>query len=71
MFVEATPKSEYLRSVKKLVRKHKLKIKVVEKVGQTIKHVLQRSDPYQKNICNLTAVLYVQMIFRSTAGKGE
>ena len=52
MFVEATPKSEYLRNVKKLVTKHKLKIKVVEKAGQTIKQVLQRSDPYQNNTCN-------------------
>ena len=31
MFVEATPKSEYLRNMKKLVTKHKLKIKVDEK----------------------------------------
>ena len=33
------------------MRKYGLKIKVVERVGQTIKKMLQRSDPFQRNIC--------------------
>ena len=36
LFVEATPESEYRRKVEALVKNHELKIKVVERVGQTI-----------------------------------
>ena len=52
LFVEATPDSEYRRKVEALVKKHELKIKVVERVGQTIKSMLQRSDPFQGNLCS-------------------
>ena len=52
IFVEATPKSEYSKNVRKLVQKHKLKIRVVEKAGETVKQILQRSDPFKNNKCN-------------------
>ena len=51
LFVEATPHSEYKSKVEVLVKKHDLKIKIVERVGQTVKHILQRSNPFQNNIC--------------------
>ena len=51
LFVEATPRSEYKEKVEVLVKKYDLKIKVVERVGQTIKKMLQRSDPFRRNIC--------------------
>ena len=52
MFVEATPESTYKNEVQKLVKKHKLKIRVVERAGVTIQRILQRSDPFQRRICN-------------------
>ena len=51
MFVEATNDSNYKKNVEKLVQKHKLCIRVVERAGQTVKQVLQRSDPFQKMKC--------------------
>ena len=51
LFVEATPHSEYKSKVEVLVKKRDLKIKVVERVGQTVKRILQRSNPFQNNIC--------------------
>ena len=52
MFVEATKNSLYKQNVQRLVKKHNLKIRVVERAGQTLKTVLQRSDPFRKNICS-------------------
>ena len=51
MFVEATPNSELKMKMKQLVKKHKMKINIVEKVGETMKTVLQRSDPFGSKIC--------------------
>ena len=51
LFLEPTPKSQLKIQIEKLLRKYKLKIKVVERVGETVKQLLQRSDPFQKNIC--------------------
>ena len=51
MFVEATPNSTYKENVKKLVKKHKLKVRVVERAGETLKSALQKSDPFKKNTC--------------------
>ena len=51
MFVEATPSSELMRRVQRVVRKLKLKIKVVERAGATIKGLLQRSNPYGVRDC--------------------
>ena len=51
MFVESTPRGELRQKVQQLVRKYKMKIKVVERVGTTIKHMIQRSDPFKKRGC--------------------
>ena len=51
MFVEATVDSHYKKNVEKLVQKHKLRVRVVERAGQTVKQVLQRSDPFQRMKC--------------------
>ena len=52
MFVEATPKSELKKEVEKVVRRLQMKIKVVERVGITIKSLLQRSNPFGVKDCN-------------------
>jgi hypothetical protein len=51
MFVEATPKSVLKDKVERLVTKHKLKIKVVERVGTTVQRILQRSNPFPRRHC--------------------
>ena len=42
MFVEATSNSELKMKMKQSVKKHKMKINIVEKVGETMKTVLNR-----------------------------
>jgi hypothetical protein len=37
--------------MKQSAKKHKMKINIVEKVGETMKTVLQRSDPFGSKIC--------------------
>jgi len=51
LFVEPTWKSNLKVQVEKLLKKYHLKIKVVERVGETVKSILQRSDPFRTNIC--------------------
>ena len=51
MFVEATPRSELAKRVRSVVERLKLKIKIVEKAGITIKGLLQRSNPFGVNHC--------------------
>ena len=51
LFVQATPDSDYRKKVEAIVKKHDMKIKVVERVGQTVKSMLQRSNPFQGNLC--------------------
>ena len=69
MFVEATVDSNYKKNVERLVQKHKLRIRVVERAGQTVKQVLQRSDPFQRMKCEKEDS-FVVMIFPLTAGRG-
>ena len=52
MFVEATPGSELKKKVENVIRRVKMKIKVVERVGATIKGLLQRSNPFGITDCN-------------------
>ena len=52
LFVEATPESELKKKVERLVRKHKLKILVVERAGSTTRAVLQKSDPFRHQSCD-------------------
>ena len=51
VFVEATPDSELKSKVERLVRKHKLKMLVVERAGSSTKAVLQKSDPFRHQQC--------------------
>ena len=51
MFIEPTPHSEFKKRVQSVVKKYGMKIKVVERVGETIKGVLQRSNPFGRQPC--------------------
>ena len=51
MFVEATPGSKLRKEVERIVRRHRVKIKVVERVGTTVKRTLQKSDPFSRRGC--------------------
>jgi hypothetical protein len=51
LFVEATPESELKKMTERLVKKHKLKILVVERAGGTTCAVLQKSDPFRHHEC--------------------
>ena len=52
MFVLPTPGAVLKRRIQRVAKKNKVKIKVVEKAGSTMKKVLQRSDPFEKRRCN-------------------
>ena len=51
MFVEPTPKSVLKKSVIGIAKKYGLKVRVVERVGATVKGILQRSNPFGKKPC--------------------
>ena len=51
MFVQPTQGSMLKKKVQKIARRNRLKIKVVEKAGSTVKGVLQRSNPHVKQRC--------------------
>ena len=51
MFVQSTPGSMLKEKVQKIAKKNRLKIKVVEKAGSTVKSVLQKSNPYGRQRC--------------------
>ena len=53
MFVNATPGEWMKRKVEKLAKKHKIKMKVVERRGQSMKKRLQKSDPFKKINCDI------------------
>ena len=57
MFVQPTPNSQLKKSIQVIARKNGLKIKVVEKAGQTVKKVLQRSNPFGRDTCKRTDCL--------------
>ena len=52
IFVEATPKSVLKERMERVIAKHKLKMRVIERVGTTIKRLLQKSDPFMKSVCD-------------------
>ena len=58
MFVEATPQSQLKKEVEKVLRRHKVKIKVVERVGTTVKRALQKSNPFQPKDCGRSGCLF-------------
>ena len=51
IFVPATPQSKLQKEYSKIIKKHKVNIKVVEKAGKQIKTTLQTSDPFKQNKC--------------------
>ena len=57
MFVEATPQSQLRKGVEKVLRKYKVKIKVVERVGTTVKRLLQKSNPFPPKECGRDSCL--------------
>jgi hypothetical protein len=65
LFVEATPDSDYRKRVEAIVKKHDMKIKVVERVGQTVKSMLQRSNPFQGIDLTVWPTLSTTLIFMS------
>ena len=52
MFVEATPNAEFKKRAERVVKKYELKIRVVERVGITVKGLLQRSNPLGMKTCD-------------------
>ena len=50
-FVPATPGSQLQRSYQKKIKDQGFKLKVIEKMGTTLKEILQRSDPFKKKRC--------------------
>ena len=57
MFVDVSENNELLREVQKAAKKNRLKIKVVEKMRNTIKTELQRSNPFKSRSCNRTTCI--------------
>ena len=51
MFVQPTEKSQLKNKIQQIARKNGMRVKVVEKAGQTVKKVLQRSNPFEKRDC--------------------
>ena len=51
MFVQPTKDSQLKKKIQLLARKNGVKVKVVEKAGQTVKKELQRSNPFGKLVC--------------------
>ena len=51
MFVDATPGSELARKCRSILKEAKLKIRVVEKLGTSVKQVLSKSDPLGYKCC--------------------
>ena len=52
MFVQPTEGSELKKRVQQIAKKNGVKLKVVEKAGQTAKKVLQRSNPFGRKRCS-------------------
>ena len=51
IFVPATPKSVLQKGYQKAVTESGLRIRIVERAGNSIKNYLQRSDPFKSNVC--------------------
>ena len=52
IFVPATPKSELKKRCEKVVRDRRLRIRIVERGGMTLKGILQHSDPFGTSECD-------------------
>ena len=61
MFVQPTEKSKLKNRIQQIARRNGVKLKVVEKAGQTVKKVLQRSNPFGKRVCGREDCLVCQL----------
>ena len=52
IFVPATPSSALKKRYEKILKESELGIKVVERSGTKLKHLLQRNNPFEKRKCN-------------------
>ena len=52
MFVQATPNEELMKEIQRCASKHKINIKVQEKVDNSIKRELQKSNPFKERTCH-------------------
>ena len=57
LFVQATPGEQLRKKVQDIVKTHKMKIKVVEKGGHSIKSCLQRSDVDPTVVCGMSCAV--------------
>ena len=51
LFIPATPNSKLQKLCNRVIRKHNVNIKVIEKSGKQVKDILQTSDPFKPNKC--------------------
>ena len=51
IFVPATPNSTLQKEYSRIIKKHNIEIKVIEKAGRQIKSILQKSDPFKPIKC--------------------
>ena len=65
IFVPATPGSVLKKSLDDDIRASGVKIKLVERAGENLKQILQRSDPFKERCCNRENCLVC-----STGGRG-
>jgi hypothetical protein len=61
LFVDVTDKGEMKREIQKVCKKNKMKVKVVEKMRQTVKNELQRSNPFKFKGCGRNDCVLCQM----------
>ena len=61
MFVQPTENSLLRRKIQEIARKNKVRVKVIEKAGQTVKKVLQRSNPFEKRGCGKDECMVCQV----------
>lgn len=52
IFVPYTPNSELRKRYEKIIKESKIKIKVVEKPGRSLKNIIQKADPFKKKKCD-------------------
>ena len=61
MFVEATPESILRRRVQEIAKRNGVKVKVVERVGCTVKKLIQKSKPFEKKKCERVECVLCKM----------
>ena len=52
IFVPATPRSELKKRYEEAVSECRVGMKVVEKAGMSVKSMVQKSDPFQRQHCS-------------------